>query len=355
MKNLFFSYLTLFFFFFINRALAVEITGNSFNASLYDDKRGGGPKVTIRAMDLIQISDDKMSEIDKDAMKASMDFSFEKNWLVKAKTYYCGSRVGEHRETIWFHLNGKLQNVQSIFFIQDNRNECTCYANGSITDPNGQYVKNVYLSTTIKDYDPLVKDGIIFFMPVTKGKHLFRPYKNDEKTTGVTTADIVLVMKHILGIIYLSPQQLIAADVTLDRYLSTNDIDEMRSVILGQKSGFRESWKFIPRNYKFPNPKNPWGAPNYVLTETPTSTVDFTAIKIGDVNFSMSKASLFQENNLEIRSSFEEEIQAEEEYQKLLILLNKKIERDSRPPREVLLYEINFFNGSGIRAYKKIK
>ena len=358
MKNFLF-FLTSFFslFTFNNTALAIEITGNSFNASLYDDKRGGGPKVTIRAMDLIQISDDKMSEIDKDAIKTSMDFSFEKNWLVKTKNFYCYTRVGEHREIIWYHLNGIQKSVESVFYIQDNRKECGCYASGSITDPNGQYIQDVYMSTTVYNDDKLVKDGIIFFNPIPKGKQLYRPSKKDNSgKNNITTRDNVLIIKHLLGIIKLSPLQLLAADVDNNRYVGMSDVVLIRQVVLGEISGFPVEWVFLPSGYKFPDPNYPYTAPNYRLDEGAISNLNFTGVQKGDINFSGSTPFLkLKENNIQERSSFEEEIQAEEEYQKLLILLNEKIERESRPPREVKIYEINSFNGSGIRAYKKIK
>lgn len=56
---------------------------------------------------------------------------------------------------------------------------------------------------------------------------------------GVTTMDIILIQKHILGIKSLdSPYKIIAADVNNSQSITASDIAEIRKLILGVIESF---------------------------------------------------------------------------------------------------------------------
>jgi hypothetical protein len=119
--------------------------------------------------------------------------------------------------------------------------------------------------------------------------------KNDAPLNGVTTFDITLISKHILGLELLdSPYKIIAADANQDGNVTTFDIIVLRRLILGITSELPngKSWRFIPASYVFPNPLNPFEPPfpeEYrILPSDPgfPSTFPFTGLKIGDVNYS---------------------------------------------------------------------
>ena len=58
------------------------------------------------------------------------------------------------------------------------------------------------------------------------------PYKNDDPLNGVSTFDLVLINKHILGVELLnSPYKMIAADANKSNYISTFDIVELRKLL----------------------------------------------------------------------------------------------------------------------------
>jgi hypothetical protein len=60
------------------------------------------------------------------------------------------------------------------------------------------------------------------------------PVKDDNPLNGVTTYDLVLISKHILGIEPLgSPYKMIAADANKSNSITTFDIVEIRKLILG--------------------------------------------------------------------------------------------------------------------------
>ena len=121
------------------------------------------------------------------------------------------------------------------------------------------------------------------------GTHQIEGAKDANWLNGVTTLDIVLIQKHLLGIKAITdPYSLIAADANNDGSLSASDLLQIRKLILGSAQRFdNNSWVAI--------------APDYTRTidvevsGSDVSDIDFTAVKIADVNGSA--------NTLEERSA----------------------------------------------------
>lgn len=106
--------------------------------------------------------------------------------------------------------------------------------------------------------------------------------KNTNAVNGVTTLDIVLISKHILGIdTFTTNYQRIAADVNRSGGITTFDLVQMRQLILGINDEFPNapSWLFDPNEIEVSN-----------LGELGDLT--FTAIKIGDLNGSANPNDL---------------------------------------------------------------
>jgi len=113
---------------------------------------------------------------------------------------------------------------------------------------------------------------------------------------GVTTYDLVLITKHILGISpLLGAKNWIAADAVLSSpsAISTFDVSEIRKCILGIYSDFgpngAPSWWYFNDGYSFnsPNPLFPPYAGSNILPVPPNGSVSpevFFAVKVGDVN-----------------------------------------------------------------------
>ena len=118
--------------------------------------------------------------------------------------------------------------------------------------------------------------------------------KDDNPLNGVTTYDLVLISKHILGLEALdSPYKMIAADVNKSGGITGLDIAELRKLILGTYQVFPDvpSWRFIPKNYVFPDPTNPWSTLYPAFPEVADlslllspSLIEFYGVKVGDVN-----------------------------------------------------------------------
>jgi hypothetical protein len=118
------------------------------------------------------------------------------------------------------------------------------------------------------------------------------PEKDDNPLNGVTTYDLVLISKHILGIEPLnSPYKMIAADANKSGSITTFDIVELRKLILGIYTELpnNTSWRFVDKSFQFPNANNPFqtafpetiSVADAMVTQ---ASEDFVGVKIGDVN-----------------------------------------------------------------------
>jgi len=121
-------------------------------------------------------------------------------------------------------------------------------------------------------------------------EYMIQPVKNDDYLNGVSTLDLVLIQKHVLGLQNLdSPEKIIAADVNKSDNITAIDIVELRKLILGIYTELpsSNSWRFIPSDHEYDFPLQPWGYPEnieiYALLMNQMHA-DFTGIKVGDVN-----------------------------------------------------------------------
>lgn len=135
--------------------------------------------------------------------------------------------------------------------------------------------------------------------------------KTDNYLNGVSTYDLTLITKYILGIQPLTGFQLLAADANMSRSVTAIDIVELRKLILGNYTTLpsSNSWRFIDKDLKAnvigsTNPFLIVGGNNpYTNIPTPNSFADeefdeftsppstnyddeakFIGFKVGDVN-----------------------------------------------------------------------
>jgi len=107
---------------------------------------------------------------------------------------------------------------------------------------------------------------------------------------GVSTADITLIRRHVLGIAPLdSAYKVLAGDVNGSDTVTTADITLIRRLVLGLATNFNIGlWRFVPSDETFSDPTKPWTASRMrryaSLAAGTLSGQDFKAIKLGDVN-----------------------------------------------------------------------
>jgi hypothetical protein len=151
-------------------------------------------------------------------------------------------------------------------------------------------------------------DGLYHFDLETQASYQVTPYSPDDYLNGVSTLDLILISKHILGVASIdSPYKIIAADVNHSNTVTTLDLVHLRKAILGISTGFpnNESWRFINDAFEFPDPLDPWleAFPETVVVPmltNPLGGADFIGIKIGDINGSVQASIL---DNGEARAS----------------------------------------------------
>ena len=134
--------------------------------------------------------------------------------------------------------------------------------------------------------------GSFQFEDLEAGDNLiFEPYKNDETVAGVSTFDLMLISKIVLGNPEdFTPLQHIAADANRDGKVTVRDIIEVRKLILNPSLQFSNntSWRFVRKNYVFQNRSNPLleNFPENIeqIHQHSDFEMDFIGVKVGDLN-----------------------------------------------------------------------
>jgi len=149
------------------------------------------------------------------------------------------------------------------------------------------------VSTTLRSDE----EGQIIFNSISQSDSVDISLKSDysDYLNGVSTLDVVLIQKHILGITpFTNYEQYIAADATNDNNISAIDLIALRRLILGLDTEFSNSpsWKIV-EYLPFLSPQNAFDyekvshlslSPNEIAAK---NDFTFKVIKIGDVNSSV--------------------------------------------------------------------
>jgi hypothetical protein len=170
---------------------------------------------------------------------------------------------------------------------------------GAIETEASQTVENVEitLSGSADGTYMTGEDGAYNFSNLESGyDYSVTPQLDLEPLNGVSTFDLVLISKHILGVELLdSPYKVIAADVNNSKSVTTFDIVQLRKVLLGHDDSFpgNTSWRFVAKDYDFIDAANPLAEDfDELMTindlEGSYLEANFVAVKVGDVNESVS-------------------------------------------------------------------
>lgn len=187
---------------------------------------------------------------------------------------------------------------------------------GLILDRNGDPMRNVEVfndgPSSLVTFSEA--DGTFLFDGLEEqADYTIRPYLDANPINGLSTADLNIIGRRLLGLGEdFTPYQLIAADANNNGSITVRDLIAIREVILGFEDDFENnnSWRFVPADYIFPNPENPW------IEEFPevanfnglvgAEFVEFVAIKIGDVTGNAEPHFAFlPENDPEINNRSE--------------------------------------------------
>ncbi len=200
---------------------------------------------------------------------------------------------------------GNWDVVLTYILVQDNFNVCgggdpMGSIAGKVTNAFGENVEAVSISVNGGDntVTTTATGQFAFNLPLA-GDYTITPEKNMNPLNGVSTFDLVLISKHILGLqTFDSPYKYIAADVNKSGSITAFDMVQLRQLILNVTSEFpnNTSWRFVDAKHEFTS-ANP-AAENFAEfmsindLDGAMSDVNFIAAKIGDVNGTASANSL---------------------------------------------------------------
>lgn len=256
-------------------------------------ENGSTPFVEVLASDFDNGSFDNCTD--------SLWFSFSPDTADFNQFYFC-CEEGQYIVEVWATDSvGNQAFCNQILTILPGDANCSCGVDigGSISNEANLTVGGVKVTLennqgAVVASDTTGANGAYLFTGIAEGQfYTIRPYKNTNLTNGVSTFDMVLITRHILGVAPLnSPYKLIAADVNKSGTVTTFDLVALRKVVLNVETSFPEgntSWRFIPADYVFPDPTNPFDPPFpevIVLPNLMGSKLeeDFIGVKVGDVN-----------------------------------------------------------------------
>ena len=229
-------------------------------------------------------------------------------------TFDC-TELGTQCVELWaIDLAGNADYCETYVIVQDNNGNC-----GNTGTVNVSGALNTEMTDGVEEAEVNITGSVNFAPPfsyfdLSDNQGVFdiknsvplaadmtiTPVKDDNPLNGVTTYDLVLISKHILGIQPLgSPYKMIAADANKSNSITTFDIVELRKLILGIYNELpnNTSWRFVDKGYSFPNTANPFQEQfpeNISIANAITnqSDEDFVGIKIGDVNNTVVANSL---------------------------------------------------------------
>jgi hypothetical protein len=256
-----------------------------------------GAMVSIQA----KLFDEKSS--DNCTAREDLRFSFSSDINDTIRIYNCDSIGLRIIHLFVWDLNGNSSEVTTFITIQDVNNLCPsglkiAQVSGRIRTINDQAVKGVDVNLNYDQTDnhsTTDQDGNFSFNAIPRNKKIkLTPSCNKNFIDGITTADIIKMQRHILGVeLIQSPLDLLAADVDFSKKISTKDIVWLRKLILGQITEIpnQDSYVFIDKHYVFNNPQDPFdeldSCKNVVMeTSNPVNSIDILGIKMGDLNHS---------------------------------------------------------------------
>ena len=252
---------------------------------------------TIKAVEFNNFSNDNCTPADK------LRFSFSPDVNNKTKVLTC-SDLGHKTIELWVtDLAGNQSKAVTFIEVQDNLGVCGNTGNVQISGRIYTEEKAKLPETKIlidggetEDYVMTDTSGSFRFNNLQMyNNYQISSFKDDNPAEGISTLDLVMIQRHILGLQSLStPYKLIAADANNSQNITAADLVELRKLVLGVQDKFSKntSWRFVDAGFEFEDPKNPWPFNeilNYENLDASMMQSDFIAVKVGDVNGTVSE------------------------------------------------------------------
>jgi hypothetical protein len=151
----------------------------------------------------------------------------------------------------------------------------------------------VTCSNDEESFTKITEEDGRFEFEVYPDEYKIKSSSDNNYLAGISTLDILLIQKYILGLKQINdPLLLLAADVNMNDKITASDILELRKTLLGASSKFtNNSWIGISSAYEFNNPEKGHEeslAAREIKVEIDRNkridNLDFKVIKVGDLN-----------------------------------------------------------------------
>ena len=187
---------------------------------------------------------------------------------------------------------------QDLTVLPPQRDETVVSVTGQVASAFGPMMDNidVFLGANPGSFDDAIRtatnlEGQYAFanMEVGQSYHVDAE-KDDDHLNGVTTLDLILVQRHVLGLQRIEdPYLMIAADVNKDLRITSLDLVDLRKLILGITDRFpsNDSWTFVHADQDIEQGAR-FGIPleeSYFIQNLQSDLdIQFIGIKTGDVS-----------------------------------------------------------------------
>ena len=188
-------------------------------------------------------------------------------------------------------------------FLTVIKESCMANISGIVISQTGLGLVNFEVtlngSTTIRT----AADGSFEFENVpTMRNYEITVNENTPVLSGITSFDLVLMRRHILGLsTFESPYQTIAADANSDGRVTTFDILELQRIILGINEGLPNdrSWRIVNLTGSTNDVLDPSSFEESATIEnfaTDVTNLDFLGVRIGDVSLAGTNGLISNES-----------------------------------------------------------
>lgn len=255
----------------------------------------GGSSIELWASDVDRSSQDNCTA------QSDLLLSFSADTEDNLVTFTCDD-LGDQEVQLWVtDQAGNQSYCVATINVQDNSNGCNNLnvdenpLVGFIVTENNVAVAEAMVSISGAEMDgsyETEENGMYAFQGIDiENDYEVNVERDIDHIQGVTTLDLVMIQRHILGLESLpSPYKLIAADINNSESITSSDLLALRKLILGIDETFQDntSWRFVSKNTNMEEMDNPWPfTEDLTLIGGEQNTdiqPDFVGVKIGDVN-----------------------------------------------------------------------
>ena len=184
---------------------------------------------------------------------------------------------------------------ESSLFLTITKNACAPMDNfnieGKVVTRLDEPIVNLKVKLSTGDIAFTDEMGQYRFESLAPGDYTVSPFYDKEAINGISSADLILIIRHILQLApFDDPFRIISADANNNGSVSAVDLVQMRRVLLGRASSFSNntSWRFIygPSSLTVNDPLIEEAM--ITISDEDRENIDFVGVKIGDVNGSAS-------------------------------------------------------------------